>query len=74
MSPERTEVEIGFVGGAVVRCRLQPDHAETLERRFASGVSEPVSLATDRGPVLVDLRRAVYVRTLAGRQPVGFGG
>jgi hypothetical protein len=74
MSSERAEVEIGFLGGAVVRCRLDADDAETLERRFASGVSEPVSLATDRGPVVVGLRGVVYVRTLAGRQRVGFGG
>jgi len=72
MRPERSEVEIGFEGGGVVRCTVSRADAEELERDYRRGRREPVALDGESGPI-VDLRRVVYVRSLFQRLPIGFG-
>jgi hypothetical protein len=74
MGPERSEVEIGFEGGGVVRCIVSRADAEELEREYRRGRAEPVELDGEGGPIVVDLRRVVYVRSLLHRRPIGFGG
>ena len=71
---ERSEVEIGFEGGGVVRCNVSHADAEELERDYRRGRAEPVELDGESGPIVVDLRRVVYVRSLLHRRPIGFGG
>jgi hypothetical protein len=73
MATERCEVELGFEGGGVARCTLGQREADELERRFRRGRGGLVSLASEDGPVVVDLCRVVYVRTVSRRQPIGFG-
>jgi len=73
MRPERSELEIGFEGGGVVRCTVSRADAEELERDYRRGRAEPVALDGENGPIVVDLRRVVYVRSLLERRPTGFG-
>jgi hypothetical protein len=73
MTRERTEVELGFDGGGVVRCTLDAGEALSLEHAFREGGARLVALAADGGPLVVDLARIVYVRALAQRPPLGFG-
>ena len=74
MRPERSEVEIGFEGVVVVRCTVSRVDAEELERDYRRGRAEPVTLDGESGPIVVDLSRVVYVRSLFHRRPIGFGG
>ena len=74
MLPERSEVEIGFEGGGVIRCVLRSADAESLERLYRQGESEPVAFDGESGPIVIDLRRVVYVRSPIHRRPIGFGG
>ena len=74
MRPERSEVEIGFEGGGVVRCTVSRADAEELERDYRRGRAEPVALDGESGSIVIDLRRVVYVRSLLHRRPIGFGG
>ena len=71
---ERSEVEIGFEGGGVIRCTVSRADAEELERNYRLGRAEPVALDGESGPIVVDLSRVVYVRSLFQRRPIGFGG
>jgi len=74
MTPERTELEIGFAGGGVVRCAVADDEAASLERAYRDAQVGPVALAAYGGGFLLDLGRVVYVRRLGGRRAIGFGG
>jgi hypothetical protein len=73
MATERCEVEIGFAGGGVLRCTLTGAEAEELEQSYRRGRGELVTLAGETGPLVVDLGRAVYVRVVNDRRPIGFG-
>jgi hypothetical protein len=69
---EQVELELGFEGGGVLRCSVAVAEAETLVHAFGRD-PELVQLETDRGRVVVDLRRVAYVRELSRRRPLGFG-
>jgi hypothetical protein len=70
---ERAEVELGLEGGGVLRCSVAAAEAERLVRAFGAESYDLVRLETDRGRVVVDLRRVAYVRELRRRRPPGFG-
>jgi hypothetical protein len=70
---EAVELELGFDGGGIVRCTVARDDGERLAHAFAGGSSALVELATEGGPLVVDLRRVAYVRELDARLPIGFG-
>ena len=74
MTPERTELEIGFTGGGLVRCAVAEAEAASLEHAYRDSEAGTVALATEGGGVLLDLGRVVYVRRLGGRRAIGFGG
>jgi hypothetical protein len=75
MAPrDRTDVEIGFSSGGVVTCSLDSGEAGELEHAYRSGGARIVTLAAEDGPLVLDLARVAYVRSLERRRRIGFVG
>lgn len=70
---ERVELELGFENGGLLRCEVGADDAAEIVHVFHDEPGRLVELDTDRGRVVVDLRRVAYVRELAQRHAMGFG-
>jgi Protein of unknown function (DUF3107) len=70
---ERVELEVGYESGGFLRCQVAPGAAAELVGAFARDPDGLVSLDSDKGRVVVDLRRVAYVRELGSRRQVGFG-
>ena len=71
---ERVEVELGFESGGLLRLLLPSDDAFELVRAFGEGGDGLLSVDSDKGRVVVDLRRLAYVRELARDRRLGFVG
>jgi hypothetical protein len=71
---EQVELELGLDGGGVLRCSVSAPETERLVQAFGRDSAELLRLETDRGRVVVDMRRVTYLRELSRRRPVGFGG
>jgi hypothetical protein len=71
---ERVELELGLEGGGILRCSVPASEADELVGVFSGDTGGLRSLETERGRVVVDLRRVAYVRELSRRRPLGFGG
>jgi len=66
-------VMVGFSGGQVLDVRLtQKDHSELVASLGKGGGW--TELATEDGPVALDLGEVVFVRTAVADHRVGFGG
>lgn len=64
-------VSVGFQGGQVLAVRASDEQLETLYKQLGQvGWHE---LATEDGPVRLDLSQVVYVRAETDDQRVGFG-
>jgi hypothetical protein len=75
MAPaERVEVELGFESGGVLRLLVPTSDAAALVRAFGGGDEELVAVDSEKGRVVVDLRRLAYVRELARDRRLGFVG
>lgn len=72
MLADRVDLELGLESGGVLRCSVERAEAGEIARAFERGRDGLVSLAADRGRVVVDLRCVAYVRELAPRR-LGFG-
>jgi hypothetical protein len=71
---ERVEVELGFESGGLLRLLVPSADAVELVRAFGSGGEGLVAVDSEKGRVVVDLRRLAYVRELARDRRLGFVG
>jgi hypothetical protein len=71
---ERVEVELGFESGGLLRLLVPTADAAELVRAFGGGDETLVAVDSERGRVVVDLRRLAYVRELARDRRLGFVG
>ncbi len=71
---EQVELELGFESGGLLRLLVPPGEAAELVRAFRRDPEGLVALDSDRGRVVVDLRRVAYVRELEQERRVGFVG
>jgi Protein of unknown function (DUF3107) len=71
---ERVELELGFESGGLLRFLLPAQEAAELVQAYRRDPEGVVALDSDKGRVVVDLRRVAYVRELAPDRRVGFVG
>jgi hypothetical protein len=71
---ERVEVELGFESGGLLRLLVPTTEAVELVRAFGGGEEGLVAVDSEKGRVVVDLRRLAYVRELARDRRLGFVG
>jgi len=64
---------VGFRGGQSLPVRAEQKAAEGLRKALEKGGGGWHELATEDGPVLLDLSEVVYVRIDLDEQRVGFG-
>ena len=69
-APER-RISVGFQGGQVLALRVTDEQLEALYRAIGGGGWH--ELASEDGPVRLDLGQVVYVRAEGDEQRVGFG-
>jgi hypothetical protein len=75
MAPaERVEVELGFESGGLLRLLVPTSDAAKLVHAFGGAEDGLVTVDSERGRVVVDLRRLAYVRELARDRRLGFVG
>jgi hypothetical protein len=70
---ERVELELGFENGGLLRCSVGTTDAAGVVQAFREDPGRLVAIDTDKGRVVVDLRRLAYVRELTRRHSIGFG-
>jgi hypothetical protein len=70
---ERVELELGFENGGLLRCSVGTTDAAEVVQAFRDDPARLVAIDTEKGRVVVDLRRLAYVRELAQRHAIGFG-
>ena len=66
-----TRISVGFQGGQVLALRVSAEQLSALQS--ALGNSGWHDLASEEGPVRLDLGQVVYVRAESEDQRVGFG-
>ena len=71
---ERVEVELGFESGGLLRLLVPTSDAAELVRAFGAGDEGVVAVDSEKGHVVVDLRRLAYVREVARDRRLGFVG
>ena len=71
---DRVEVELGFESGGLLRLLVPTTEAAELVRAFGGGEEGLVAVDSEKGRVVVDLRRLAYVRELARDRRLGFVG
>jgi hypothetical protein len=71
---ERVEVELGFESGGLLRLLVPMSDAAALVRAFGEGDQGVVAVDSEKGHVVVDLRRLAYVREVARDRRLGFVG
>ena len=71
---ERVEVELGFESGGLLRLLVPTSDAAELVRAFGGRDEELVAVDSEKGRVVVDLRRLAYVREVARDRRLGFVG
>ena len=71
---ERVELELGFESGGLLRFLVPAPEAAELVRAYRRDPEGVVALDSDRGRVVVDLRRVAYVRERAADRRIGFVG
>ena len=71
---ERVELELGFESGGLLRFLLLAQEAANLVQAYRRDPEGVVALDSDKGRVVVDLRRVAYVRERAPDRRVGFVG
>ena len=64
-------VSVGFQGGQVLAMRVTEDQLQALTGALGSGAWH--DLASEDGPVRLDLGQVVYVQAEGGGHQVGFG-
>lgn len=64
---------IGFRGGQSLPVRAEPKAADALRKALEKGGGGWHELATEDGPLMLDLSQVVYLRTDLDEQRVGFG-
>jgi hypothetical protein len=74
VAAERVEVELGFESGGLLRLLVPTADAAELVRAFGGGDDGLVAVESEKGRVVVDLRRLAYVRELARDRRLGFVG
>ena len=67
----RQQISIGFQGGQVLSLRVSDDQLKALQK--ALGGTGWHELASEEGPVRLDLGQVVYVRSETDDLRVGFG-
>lgn len=71
MSADARRVSVGFHGGQVLAMRVSDDQLKSLTK--ALGASGWHEIASEDGPVRVDLGQIVYVSADSDELRVGFG-
>ena len=71
MSQTSRRVSIGFQGGQVLALRVSQEPLDALYGALGSGGWH--ELASEDGPVRLDLGQIVYIRAEGDEQRVGFG-
>ena len=67
----RQQISIGFQGGQVLSLRVSDEQLKALQK--ALGDAGWHELASEEGPVRLDLGQVVYVRSESDDLRVGFG-
>jgi hypothetical protein len=70
---EAVYIELGFENGGLLSCSVDAADAAELVQAFHEDPGRLVPIDTDKGRVVVDLRRVAYVRELGQRHAIGFG-
>jgi hypothetical protein len=71
MPTGKQQISIGFQGGQVLSLRVSDENLKALQK--ALGDTGWHELASDEGPVRLDLGQVVYVRSESSDLRVGFG-
>jgi hypothetical protein len=71
MPAGKQQISIGFQGGQVLSLRVTDENLKALQK--ALGDTGWHELASDEGPVRLDLGQVVYVRSESSDLRVGFG-
>jgi hypothetical protein len=71
MASAKQQISIGFQGGQVLALRVNDEQLEALHK--ALGNAGWHELASEEGPVRLDLGQVVYVRSESDDLRVGFG-
>jgi hypothetical protein len=74
LADEPVRIELGFSGGAIVACFVDPASAEKLEAALGggSGSSPVVVLDTEDGPLHVVVPQVAYYKRIVRAGRVGF--
>ncbi len=70
MAKTNRRVSVGFQGGQVLALRVSDEQLEALHRALGAGGWH--ELATEEGPVRLDVGQVVYVRSEDSDRGVGF--
>ena len=71
MARDKQQISIGFQGGQVLSLRVGDERLKALQK--ALGDAGWHELASEEGPVRLDLGQVVYVRSESDELRVGFG-
>jgi hypothetical protein len=71
MSPAARRISVGFQGGQVLALRVSDEQLKSLNK--ALGATGWHEVASEDGPVRVDLAQVVYVSAESDELHVGFG-
>ena len=68
---EMKRIEVGFAGGQVMSARVSDDALQTLREAVQRG-HDWHDLDAEDGPVTLDTKQVVFVRTAAAAHTIGF--
>jgi hypothetical protein len=71
MAAGKQQISIGFQGGQVLALRVTDEQLKALQKVLGDKAWH--ELASDEGPVQLDLGQVVYVRSESSDLRVGFG-
>jgi len=69
---DRVDLELGFENGGLLRCAVVASDALEVVQAYRADPDRLMAIDTEKGRVVVDLRRIAYVRELAPRHSIGF--
>jgi hypothetical protein len=70
---ESVELELGFENGGLLRCSVGATDAVEIVQAYREVRGRLIPIDTEKGRVVVDLRRVAYIRELEQRHSIGFG-
>ena len=72
-SPDHVRIEVAFDGGQTISLIVSGVDADALEGALDTGVEEALTVESEGGRYILNIRRIVYVKRHARESRVGFG-